>query len=195
MAGREKYKETSDPIRTLQFAFIDEGAELLNAIPHNEGDPYDHENLSEEIGDIIIMSMLIARNQQIPIYDIVQSPTITEFQETYPKQAMPHEWIELGGAIMNVYRTIDQPNSNTKSHVDTVQSLRNLMQEVAAVATTYSIDLNHALTQTIDKLNSRTRENHAIRQDSQPDMPKTHAGRYLLKTGALALADILAAEE
>ncbi len=195
MAGREKYKETSNPIRTLQFAFMDEAGEVMVALPKEEGAPYDHENLSEEIGDMVIMSVLIARNQLIPISEIVPTATITTFQSTIPQTDAPYDWRQFGTSVIDVYATIDQRNKIHPDIPNTAQALQKLMNELAIIANTHKIDLDHALQQTIDKLSNRTRENHAVRDDKKLDTPKTHAGKYLLKTGALALADILAAEQ
>lgn len=194
VAGREKYRETSDPIRTLQVAFMDEAGEVMVALPKKEGATYDHENLSEEIGDMVIMSVLIARNQHVPLSEILPSRTITEFQSTNPQTPTPYNWMQFGTSVIDVYATIDQREINPNTP-DTTQALQKLMNELATIATAHDIDLNLALHQTIDKLSNRTRENHAVRDDKKLDAPKTHAGKYLLKTGAIALKDILAAEQ
>lgn len=194
VSTRETYLETNDPIRTLQYAFMDEATELMQAIPKNPDDPYDHENLKEELGDNVIMSVLVARNQSIELSDIVPFSTIEQFQASL-SPAETYGWQGFGVAFMNVYVNIDQNYHRNEDAPNTATALRTFLEQVAGIATAHDIQLADALHHTMAKLEKRTRPNHSVDAADKPERPQTHTGRYLHKVGALGLHDIVASEQ
>jgi NTP pyrophosphatase (non-canonical NTP hydrolase) len=193
VAGKEDYKHTEKPIDTLRYAFMDEALELMSALPKSEGADYNHDNLVEEIGDATIMGVLIARNQQIPLTDLLGQTDLNDFQQNLDPQ-IPYDWQRYGVAVMGVYNTIDPTWYRSPDQPDTAAALSDYFAQLAGVAAGHSIDFATSVSQTMAKLETRTRKNHSVESAEKPDMPVTHVGRLLHKLGAASVDEILAAE-
>ncbi len=169
------YKHTPSPLRTLKTAFIEETIELLDEIAKPEKDL---DELRGEIGDTIMMISLAAQENDHSLDSIANSAdtafaTLGEFQASHTPNSQWSDSETLGLATMEAYNAMTQHNSP-------IIPLHSMLSAVTRIANENSISLDDAMRQTMKKISTKTRENHAIKEAKQGLQP-THTERYLAK--------------
>lgn len=173
VSAREKYRETKDPIRTLQYAFMDEVAEIVTELTKAES--VQTKPLTEELGDGVIMGVLLARHQDLKLSNIIEHSTLGEFQHHLdPSEKFNYKTFSV--AAMNVLNI-------TYSEAGDSDVLYEYFRQLAGLASSHSIELDDCVREVVSKLTTRKRQNHSVKYAGDSIKPNTHTGRYLVKMG------------